>query len=130
MHQPEEAQHYPQVGRELLVLTSFTPELVGEAMRILSGIYRRGYRYIKAGVLCLGLAPDTEKQCNLFRAVDPEAEEKPRRLMAAVDKLNLWGGRGTVRPAAMGFSQKWQMRQNRKSPCYTTRLGEVPRASL
>ena len=99
-------------------------------MRVLKRIYRSGYRYTKAGVLCLGLVPDAEKQGCLFRPADPEQEKKQLRLIAAVDKLNLWGGRGTVRPASMGFSQKWQMRQDRKSPCYTTRLEDVPRASL
>lgn len=52
--------------------------------------------------------------------------------MEAVDKLNLWGGRGTVRAASMGAGgkQEWQMRRDRKSPCYTTRLEDVPRASI
>ena len=129
-YKPDEPQHSPQGGRPFIVLTSFTPELIGEAMRVLKGIYRPGYRYTKAGVLCLGLVPDEEKQASLFRPVDPAAEEKQRRLMAAVDKLNLWVGRGTVRPATMGFSQKRQMRQDGKSPCYTIRLEDVPRASL
>lgn len=89
-----------------------------------------GYRDAKAGVLCLGLVPDEEKQASLFWPVDPEAEAKQRRLMAAVDALNLWGGRGTVRPATMGFAQGWKARAERKSPCYTTRLADVPRARL
>ena len=75
--------------------------------------------------------PDDEKQASLFRLVDPEREEKERRLMAAVPiKLNLWGGRGTVRTAAAGVRQDWQMRRDRLSPCYTTRLKDVPRAML
>ena len=76
------------------------------------------------------MRPSRRPLFSLFRPIDPEAEEKQRRLMEAVDKLNLLGGRGTVRPASMGFNQKWQMRQDRKSPCYTTRLEDVPRASL
>ncbi len=129
---PELPQYSPGAGRELLVPTSFTPELIGEAMRVLTAIYRPGYRYIKAGVLCLGLVPDDEKQGNLFRPVDPEREEKERRLMAAVDKLNLWGGRGTVRAATLGSGkpQPWQMRREHKTPCYTTRLEDVPRATI
>ena len=50
--------------------------------------------------------------------------------MAAVDKLNLYGGSGTVRTATAGFRQKWAMRRDRMSPCYTTRLADVPRARL
>ena len=50
--------------------------------------------------------------------------------MAAVDALNLHFGRGTVRPAAAGFTQGWTMRQARRSPFYTTRLADVPIARL
>ena len=99
-------------------------------MRITEAIYRKGYWYKKAGVLCLDLVPDVEKQASLFREVNTEREEKERRLMAAVDKLNLWGGRGTVRTATAGMRQPWQMRQDRLSPGYTTRLADVPMARL
>ncbi len=129
-HRPDLPQYSPQAGRELLVPTSFTPELVGECQRILGSIYRPGYRYVKAGVLCLDLVPDDEKQVSLFKPVDPEREKKERALMAAVDKLNLWGGSGTVRMGTAGFRQKWAMRRDRMSPCYTTRLEDVPRARL
>lgn len=82
---------------------------------------------------CLGLVPDDEeKQASLFRPVDPECEEKERRLMEAVDKLNPWGGRATVRMATMGGAKPlgWQMRRERKTPCYTTRIEDVPHARL
>ena len=97
-HKPEEPQHYPQAGRELLVPTSFTPELIGEAMRVLERIYRPGYRYAKTGVLCLGLVPDEEKQGSLFRPVDPAAEEKQRRLMAASSTCGVGGAPCGQRP--------------------------------
>ncbi len=129
-HKPGEPQHFPQAGRELIVPSSFTPEIVGEAMRILRAIYQPGYRYAKAGVLCLGLVKDEEKQQGLFQPPDPERVEKERRLMAAADALNLYYGSGTVRPATMGFGQRWQMRRERLSPCYTTRLRDVPMARL
>ena len=131
-HQPNLPQYHPQAGWELLVPASFTPELVGESCRILHPIYRLGYKYVKAGVLCLELVSDGEKQVSLFRPVDPAREEKARRLMVAVDQLNLWGGRGTVRAASMGTGEPrgWQMRRNRTSPSYTTRLKDAPRATM
>ena len=39
---------------------------MGECQRILRAVYRPGYRYVKAGVLCLELVPDDEKQASLF----------------------------------------------------------------
>ncbi len=131
-HRPDRPQYSPQAGRELLVPSSFTPELIGEAMRVIKAIYRPGYQYKKAGVLCLDLVADGEQQASLFRPVDPEREAKEKRLMAAVDKFNLWGGRGTVRAVSMGVSgeQKWQMRRDHKSPCYTTRIEDVPQVRI
>ena len=129
-HKPNEPQCYPQGGRELLEPTSFTPELIGEAMVVLQRIYRPGYRYAKVGVLCLGLVPDHERQGSLFRESSTEQSEKERWLMAAVDALNLHYGRGTVRTAPAVFEHGWAMRQARKSPCYTTRLSDLPRARL
>lgn len=129
-HRPDLAQYNPQAGRELLVPTAFSPELVGECQRILAAIYRSGYRYVKAGVLCLGLVPDEERQGSLFQGKDPEQDEKQRRLMAAVDALNLYHGRGTVRIATAGFKQGWQMRRDKLSARYTTRLSDVPAARL
>lgn len=130
-HRSDLPQYHPQAGRELIVPTSFTPELVGECQRIVEAIYRPGYRYVKAGVLCLDLVPDGEKQASLFRPVDPEREKKERDLMAAVDRLNLYGGHGTVTTASAGLGRKqWHMRRDRMSPCYTTRLADVPRVRL
>ena len=131
-HRPDRPQYSPQAGHELLVPTSFTPELIGEAMRVLKTIYRPGHQYKKAGVLCLDLVADGEQQASLFRPVDPEREAKERRLMAAVDKLNLWGGRGTIRAATMDGAkpQECQMRREHNSLCYTTRIEDVARARI
>ena len=57
-HRADLPQCFPAASHELLVPTAFTPELVGEALRVLAGIYRPGHRYVKAGVMCLGLVPD------------------------------------------------------------------------
>ena len=130
LHRPDLPHYNSQAGRELIVPTAFTPELVGECQRILTAIYRPGCRYVKAGILCVGSCPTRKKQSSLFREVDPEREKKQRRLMAAVDVLNLHYGRNPVRTATAGFEQRWQMRREKMSPCYTTRLNDVPAARV
>ncbi len=51
--------------------------------------------------------------------------------MAAVDALNLYHGRGTVKSASLGLGGKpWHMQRARKSPCYTTRVEELPTVAL
>lgn len=47
-------------------------------------------------------------------------------LMQALDKLNLRNGRGTVKVSTQGAFKDWQMRQERKSPNYTTAWDEMP----
>jgi len=47
-------------------------------------------------------------------------------LMAAVDRLNARFGRGAVFPAAVGLERAWAQRAARRSPRYTTRVGELP----
>ena len=97
-------------------------------METLKRIYRPGFRYVKAGIFCFGLVPDEEKQQHLFRRQTPAQAAKEKRLMAAVDAPNLYHGRGTVRSATLGLGEKpWHMQRARKSPCYTTRIEEIPR---
>ena len=44
--------------------------------------------------------------------------------MAAVNELSLCGGLSTVRRATMGADQPrgWQIRRERKTPCYAARI--------
>lgn len=48
-------------------------------------------------------------------------------LMSLMDKLNQQG-RGTLYLAGQGIQQSWQMKREMLSPCYTTRLADVPSA--
>ncbi|MDK1071999.1 DUF4113 domain-containing protein, partial [Cronobacter sakazakii] len=45
--------------------------------------------------------------------------------MSLMDKLNQQG-RGTLYFAGQGIQQSWQMKREMLSPCYTTRLADVP----
>ena len=50
------------------------------------------------------------------------------KLMLALDNLNQRFGRGTVKESTQGAYTEWQMREERKSPCYTTDWNEIPAA--
>ena len=91
-----------------------------------SRLYRKGYRYVKAGVLLGDLVPAGSHQGSLFE----ESPDRPRRnhLMKALDRLNARLGAGTVRYAAEGIRKPWAARFDRRSPCYTTRWEELPKA--
>ena len=57
------------------------------------------------------------------------AEEGRRRLMTAMDMLNDKFGKRTVHLASAGVSVErsaWGVKQERRTPCYTTRWDQVP----
>jgi len=111
-----------------------TGEIVGAAVDALSEIWRDGYRYMKAGVMLLDLSPEDVVQQELFppAAARVAGPRRPapgagrQRLMDVLDRLNERMGRGTVQVAAEGEGRAWRMRQEHRSPGYTTRWADLP----
>jgi len=112
--------------RALPAPTSNTLDLHGPALEILRDIHKPGYRYQKAGVILLDLSPASGRQLSFL---EPHGEEKAKRdaLMRVMDRINTVHGRGTLTLAASGLGKKeWHMRQERRSPSYTTSWAELP----
>jgi len=106
----------------LSVPTSSSIELIHYALLALKSLYKQGFRYKKAGVIVSGISTNQHVQTSLFDTVD---REKHKRLMAAMDKLNDRYGRYTIKIAAQGAGRKWELRQERISPYYTTRWDDI-----
>ena len=75
----------------------------------------------KAGVMLLDLQPDSVQQGEL----DLDADDVPERgmLMQALDGPNERYGKGTVHMASAGMAgdkRVWSMKQERRTPAYTT----------
>ena len=85
-----------------------------------------GYAYKKAGIMLSEITPNTQTQNDLFASVESTAHSS---LMSVVDKVNARFGRGAVRISAQDAGEEWGMRQERKSPAYTTRWDELPLVS-
>jgi len=47
--------------------------------------------------------------------------------MFVMDNINERYGRNTLKFASMGDGKAWQIKQERLSPCYTTRLSDFPK---
>jgi len=99
--------------------------LVRAALRGLGRIYRPGLAYQKAGVMLLDLSPASREQAGLFEDSSDKIEKAARRT-EALDKINQYFGRHTLRYASELLGNRWQMRNRMKSPCYTTRWDELP----
>ncbi|KHK01014.1 Y-family DNA polymerase [Desulfovibrio sp. TomC] len=105
--------------------TDHTATLISLAGRALADIFRPGWRYKKAGVILLGLESRAGRQLSLLDAPAPEAARNAR-LMAALDAVNAKWGKDTLAPAACGIGKLWAMRQEKRSPRYTTVWDELP----
>lgn len=108
----------------LPVSTDNTLEIVNFACSLFEDIFRKGYKYKKAGILLSQLIPSSEVQQNLF--TDKEAAEKRKTLMSTIDKINALWGKDRIRVASAGFDKPWAMRREMKSPEYTTCWSEIP----
>jgi DNA polymerase V len=109
-----------------LEATADTFQLAACAVRTAKRIWRNGYRYAKAGVVLLDLAPSAEAPLQLLPGLD---REKSASLMKALDKVNQKHGRGTLRPANLAEGARWGMRRQKLSPAFTTSFEEMMRAS-
>ncbi len=107
--------------------TADTGVLVTAALDGLRTIYHPGFNLAKAGVMLMDLQPDTLQQGEL----DLQDDGVPDRgqLMTAMDDLNLRYGRGTVLMASArlaGERRAWAMKQERRTPGYTTCWADMP----
>jgi DNA polymerase V len=109
--------------------TQDTSILIRYAVAGLERIFRPGYQFQRAGVLLPDLAPNGVQQLSLFEN-NPDSHPKSGCLMAVLDAINHAHGRHTIRYASQGLSQRWQMRQQLKSPAYTTRWECLPIVSI
>jgi DNA polymerase V len=107
--------------------TADTAAFVSAALAGLRQIYKPGFKYAKAGVMLLELQPDSQQQCELD--LEDDHGEDRGKLMSALDDLNQRYGKGTVLMASAGAEGKrrvWSMKQERRTPGYTTKWADMP----
>ena len=108
---------------ELVHPTDDSRIIIKSANQILERIYKKGYRYSKAGVLLSNFSDKYGYQMNLFtKSFDSKKSEK---LMNVVDTLNL-SERGKLYFGNQGYINTWKMKRDMKSKRYTTKIDEIP----
>ena len=120
--------------------TSDTRLLTHAALHNLKAIYQPGFNYTKAGVMLLELGDASIQQGeldfgsqntndhDLFMPTEAKADRSD--LMAALDGINGRYGKGTLKLASAGLqnqtrASQWRMKQERRTPRYTTEWGEM-----
>ena len=111
----------------LTLPTNDTMKLVAAALYGLKRIYKPGYLYKKCGVMLMDLSPQHQRQASLFAQVEDVARHSDA-LMSVLDSINARYGRDTLTVAAAGTRKDWAARAENKTPCYTTRWNELPKA--
>jgi len=115
----------PQYTRSILVQipypTSSSIEIGKYALIGLQKIFRKGYKYKKAGVIVMDITPENPTQINMFENSNP----KHKMLMKAVDNINGIYGTGKIKLAGQDLKKTWKMKQERLSQRYTTNINEL-----
>jgi len=134
-----ERQHSPSTVVPLRP-TADSRHLVSAAATAARSIFRPEFNYAKAGVMLMDLQSLEEvtqqPELDLFSEPAPEAGTATKdrsALMSAMDALNQRFGRGAVRIGSATTAKandsgkaSWSVRQERRTPRYTTRWTEMP----
>ena len=123
--QKDAPQYSKSLSKMLPFPTAFTPDLISAALEALHSIYQPGYSFKKAGVYFSKIVSQESIQFDLFGNFTVEGHVKKTKLMCVVDLLNRLLGRDTLFFGAQGISREWKMRQERRSPRYTTQWSEL-----
>jgi DNA polymerase V len=82
--------------------------------------------YKKAGVMLMDISSENAIQGNIFDKIN---RQKQKNLMEALDTINDRYGRNALKFAVMGDGKAWKIKQERLSPCYTTRITDFPKTT-
>jgi DNA polymerase V len=131
-------QHSPSVTVPIRP-TADSRKIVGVACEAARSMFRPGFNYAKAGVMLMDLQESQslgdQGELDMFGSEDGKTDIEPHRpaLMQAMDALNRRFGRGAVRIGCTTTARagdtgaaSWSVRQDRRTPRYTTRWDEMP----
>lgn len=125
-----ESQYSNSAYLKLIEPTSSTIDLTKYALYGLKKIFKSGYRYKKAGVIVSGLQPNNQIQLNMLYPYNHKQKIHENNLMKAIDTLNTKWGKASVHLSAEGIKKKWEMRRNKLSKNFTTKLEEILEVKL
>ncbi|MFC1732913.1 Y-family DNA polymerase [candidate division KSB1 bacterium] len=107
---------------ELSEASNDTSQIIPIAAKGLKQIFKKGYKYKKSGVIVSDLVPENQIQLNLW---DHKENGSNKDLMNVIDQINSKLGKDKVTYAIQGIEKRWNMRQERLSPKYTTKWDEI-----
>ena len=123
---PELPQYNPSIVVPLLSTTDDSRLIIHAAQKGLQSIYKKGFLFMKSGVMLLDLkAKDDYCQSDLF-IPDILETQKSEQLMKTMDYINQKMGKNTIHLGGIRQTAAWQIKRDLLSQRYTTRWEELP----
>ena len=113
------AQYWNFQEIRLITPTNSTIPIVSAACDVLQMIFRQGYKYKKAGVIVMGIGPESPIQQDLFD-LNAEQIEKMRRLDEVIDRINRLNGSETIVIGAQQYTLKETDEHEQNQNCMET----------
>ena len=98
-------QYWNFQEKRLITPTSSTTTIVQAATEVLERMFIKGYQYKKAGVIVMGIGPNSPIQQDLFD-INAEQFEKMRRLDRIIDRINRVNGAETIVLGSQQYTRK------------------------
>jgi len=118
----KDPQYYNSANVQLPFGMDETNLMITYALQALERIYRDGFKFKKCGVILQEIHPKEDSQLDLF--ISPKTESI-RPAIQLMDRINSRYGTDTVKFAACGVNQHWQMKAEYKSQRFTTHWNEL-----
>ena len=118
--QTDDKYHFGLTG-SLPFSTNSSIEISKFAVKLLTKIYSKNKSYKKAGIILMGLSPQSSHQFSLF----DQNIDKQKKLMRSIDNIDNKYGLYKVRLASQDQKRIWKMKRQKLSRNYTTEIDEV-----
>ncbi|MBT3281689.1 MAG: Y-family DNA polymerase [Cryomorphaceae bacterium] len=118
--QNDDKYHFSLTG-SLPFSTNSSIEISKFAVKLLNKIYSKNKSYKKAGIILMGLSPQSNHQFSLF----DQNIDKQKKLMRSIDSIDNKYGLYKVRLASQDQKRIWKMKRQKLSRNYTTEIDEV-----
>ena len=118
--QTDDKYHFSLTG-SLPFSTNSSIEISKFAVKLLTKIYSKNKSYKKAGIILMGLSPQSNHQFSLF----DQNIDKQKKLMRSIDNIDNKYGLYKVRLASQDQKRIWKMKRQKLSRNYTTEIDEV-----
>ena len=116
----DDKYHFSLTG-SLPFSTNSSIEISKFAVKLLTKIYSKNKSYKKAGIILMGLSPQSSHQFSLF----DQNIDKQKKLMRSIDNIDNKYGLYKVRLASQDQKRIWKMKRQKLSRNYTTEIDEV-----